>query len=136
MRFVFVLCTFASAYASAGQAHDYVFLYGKLIGCGDRIYVIDYAEVSADGEITLLDGNTINVTGMSVEDVAATVADQIGERTGRTPQSITVEIVPAADEKRIARELMKLTSTPQCRAPNEETQNYPDPRKRVARAVL
>jgi hypothetical protein len=94
----------------AVESGSYVFLYAQLLGCGDKRYVVDYAEVPENGIITVLDGIEISVLGSPKVEIEKDLAEQVGEKTGRTPKTLSVELVPATDSKRIANELMKLSS--------------------------
>ena len=106
---------------------DYLFLYGQLVSCGDKAYVVDYAQVPENGQVIFFEGIEIRVLGLSEDEIASRRAKKIGAKTGHTPETLSVRVVPAADSERIATELMKLAfPRPWCARSTEPSSPPPD----------
>jgi hypothetical protein len=95
---------------SAEEPGTYLFLYSQLFGCGETTYVVDYAEVPESGMITLLGWIEISILGLPEEEIEKVLAEQVGELIGHTPKTLSVELIPATDSKRIAEKLVELLS--------------------------
>lgn len=128
MRHVKIVVLFAvmsfPAHGAVGPG-DYVFVYGRLLGCGDTIWVVDFAEISQNGEIEVLEGIQVSVLGLTEEQLAFRIATEIGAKTGRSPKTLSVAFVPVSDSERIARELMNLTGNPICAGPSDSPPQPP-----------
>ena len=111
MRHVKIFTLIALApYAAQGAVEpgSYLFLHSQLVGCGDKTFVVDYAQVPENGEVTFLDEYVIRVLGLSEDEIAFLLARKIGTKTGHTPKTLSVQVVPATDLEGIATELMKV----------------------------
>lgn len=122
---IFALTPFA-AYGAI-EPGTYLFLYGQLVGCGDRTYVLDYAQVPENGQVEFFEEIEMRVLGLSEVEIGSRLAKKIGAKTGHTPKTLSVRVVPATDSKRIATELMKLVSSrPACRRSTDPYSPPPD----------
>jgi len=110
---LFAILTIAASPAfGAAKVGDYIFVYAQILGCGNTTYIVDYAEMPGSGKIKVLDNIEVSILGLSEEGIRLQIAEGVGSRTGRTPKTISVEIVPSWDSERIAGELMKLSFPP------------------------
>ena len=124
---LFAILAIASSPAFATvQAGDFVFVYAQILGCGNRTFVVDYAEMPDHGEIAVFDNIKISIVGLSEEEIVTQIVEGVRLTTGRTPKTISVEIVPGAESKRIAEELMKL-SFPRLKCVHREERPLPPP---------
>lgn len=106
---IFILITLAPhAAQGAIEPGSYLFLHSQLVDCGDKTFVVDYAQVPENGEVTFLDEYVIRVFGLSEDEIAFLLARKVGAKTGHTPKTLSVQVVPAADLEDIATELMKV----------------------------
>lgn len=84
-----MLLTLASQHAlGAIEPGDYIFLYGRLVDCGDRVYVVDYAEVPANGEVEFFEGFEIAVGDLSEDEIVSHLVKAITEQTGHTEDTV------------------------------------------------
>ena len=123
-----LLFALASQHAlGAIEPGDYIFLYGQLVDCGDRVYVVDYAEVPANGEVEFFEGFEVAVGDLSEDEIVSHLVRAITEQTGHTPKTLSARVVSADDEKLIATEMMKLAlGPPTCPRRKEPTAPAPD----------
>ncbi len=86
----------SSAESHVIQAHDRLYLYGRIIGCGGLLSPVDYGKVTESGEVTLR-GITLPALGREPAEVASALADEIGARAGSRPESLKIFAVRAED---------------------------------------
>jgi len=140
MRYVkmFILIALAP-YAAQGaiEPGSYIFLHSQLVGCGDKTFVVDYAQVPENGEVKFLEKYVIGVLGLSEDEVAFLLAKKIGSKTGYTPRTLSIQVMPAAELKDIATELKKLAfplPTPTC--PRSTEPSSPPPNLDYVRSIV
>ncbi len=88
---------------------DTLFLRGRVVECGHRPVLVEYAKVGPSGEVTLLDV-TVPVVGRYGDEVASLLADGLERRTGSRPQSLEIVVVDPEDHKTRATLLLVLIS--------------------------
>ena len=128
-NFKTLLLFLLAPYSALGaiEPGNYLFLHSKLVGCGEKTFLVGYAEVPEDGKVTLLDEYEISVIGQSADEIASQLARMIGSKTGHTPETLSIQVLPASEVKDIATELQKLAfPIPECRGPREPNSPPPD----------
>lgn len=86
---------------------DRIFIRAQVLGCGEDIRTVDFADVEGSNPETLLGGVPLSVRGKSTDEVQAEIEDAIEEMTGRRPGSISVIRVPRDDHEQASRLLME-----------------------------
>lgn len=130
MRHVTIFILFAlTPFSTQGaiEIGNYLFLYGQLVGCGDTIYLVDYAEIPENGEVEFFEGFEITVINLSEEEIVSRLVKKIEEETGHTPETLFIRVVSAAEQELIATELMKFAiGSPICPRRREPSSPSPD----------
>ena len=128
-RFSILLLLALSPHAalSAIESGSYLFLHSKIVGCGEKTFLVGYAEVPEDGNVMFLDKYEINVVGQSAETVTLQLARMIGADTGSVPKTISIRVLPSSEGKDVAKELEGVVLPfPECRGLRRPTSPGPD----------
>ena len=125
---VFILFTLVSfSIEAATQPGSFIFVYGKIIDCGDTVYLLDYAEVPESGKVEFFEGFEIDVSNLREDEIVPRLVNRIEKQTGHKPRTLSVRVVPAADERLISSEMMKLAFEPlACDRRKESSSPPPD----------
>ena len=129
MRIGTLLLLAMAPFASFGaiESGSYLFLHSKIVGCGDKTFLVDYTQVPDDGNVTLLDIYRINAIGKSADDIASELARMIGADAGSVPKTISILVMPESEAKDVAKELEGLPlPLPECRSPRQPPSPRPD----------
>lgn len=92
----------------AAEPGNYLFLHSKIVGCGEKTYFVDYAEVTEDGKATFLDKYEINVIGQSVAEIERQLVNAIGADTGHFPKTISILELPGSEVADMTEDLERL----------------------------
>ncbi|MEJ2330658.1 MAG: hypothetical protein P8Z33_12545, partial [Gammaproteobacteria bacterium] len=128
-RFSILLLLALSPHAALGaiESGSYLFLHSKIVGCGEKTFLVGYAEVPEDGNVMFLDEYEINVVGQSAETVALQLARMIGADIGSAPKTISIRVLPNSEGKDVAKELEGVVLPfPECRGLRRPTSPGPD----------
>jgi hypothetical protein len=121
-----LLLLLAATDAGAVQPGDHLFVRARIVDCGEGIRLVDHVSVSEGGEAVFANGIRLQVAGLTPAQIAALLAQEIGAATGRTPQTLQVETVPAADTHRVLENLRTMLVSPKC-DPDSATPDVPLP---------
>lgn len=128
-RFCTPLLFALAPHAALGEIEpgSYLFLHSKIVGCGDKTFLVSYAEVPDDGNVTFLDKYEISVIGQSTEEIALQLARKIGADTGDAPKTISIRELPKGEARDIVKKLEGIALPfPECRGPRKPTSPRPD----------
>ncbi len=112
---------------------DFLFLYARIVGCGDSVHVMDYAQVSDAGVAVFSRGYTIfELNRSSHQDVVNQLRSLVArQQGGHVPESLSVRRVAPDDHQRITMTLLHLATPLPCESAEPPLPRL-DPGQRLA----
>jgi len=136
-RIPVILLVLLTSAANAGtvEVDDHLFVLARIVDCGDVQHIIDHTQVAQSGEAVFANGFRVQAVGLSTEEIAISLAKEIGAKTGHTPTSLVVEVLPAADAGNVERKLWTLLHEPTCGSKSGVPSDAPPPIQNYNRRI-